>query len=151
MEASIRLKNEAAQLAKARCYGDYAQPSPRDILKWNCQLHYNGYFLRFTLQFLKTYPIQPPIIKFVHPMFHPNIYSDGHVCLDIVGSKWTPSLSIRDVIAGLKQLLDYPNPASPANIAAANSYQKSMAVYEKKQKACFEKHHTEYVFARELG
>lgn len=32
----------------------------------------------------KNYPMSPPEFKFVRPLFHPNIYKDGKLCISIL-------------------------------------------------------------------
>lgn len=31
-----------------------------------------------------TYPLEPPVMKFEPPLFHPNVYPDGTVCISIL-------------------------------------------------------------------
>lgn len=32
----------------------------------------------------KNYPMSPPEFRFVRPLFHPNIYKDGKLCISIL-------------------------------------------------------------------
>ncbi|CAN1290486.1 Plant UBX domain-containing protein 1 [Linum perenne] len=38
---------------------------------------------KLTLQFSEDYPNKSPIVQFVSRMFHPNIYADGSICLNL--------------------------------------------------------------------
>lgn len=134
MEATVRLQNELKSFHKQRPFGFYARPSSASIFLWNCQIFHQGYFFGLTMTFTKEYPLSPPRIKFDKKMYHPNIYSDNSVCLDILSLKWSPSLTILDILNGLKQLLDFPNPASPANSGAAAIYSTNRAKYNEKVK-----------------
>jgi ubiquitin-conjugating enzyme E2 I len=42
---------------------------------------------------------KPPRCKFIPPLFHPNIYPSGNVCLSILNEEedWRPTLKISDV------------------------------------------------------
>lgn len=46
------------------------------------------YSLRLT--FNDQYPEKPPRVRFTAEMFHPNVYTDGTLCLDIIQDKWSP-------------------------------------------------------------
>ena len=32
----------------------------------------------------KNYPMAPPEFRFIRPLFHPNIYKDGKLCISIL-------------------------------------------------------------------
>ena len=83
---------------------------------------YSGgtYFLKII--FPSNYPIKPPRITFETPIYHPNISNRGHICLDLLQDKWSPSLSLDKILLSISSLLDDPNPNDPLNIEAANMY-----------------------------
>lgn len=144
MEASVRLQNELKNFQKTRGYGFYARPNPKNILEWRCQFFHRGHFFALTMVFPQSYPVAPPKIKFDGTIYHPNVFPDNSVCLDIISSKWSPALTIKDILVGLKQLFDFPNPDSPANSDAASLYTRSIARYQKKVEKCSAKHHSKY-------
>lgn len=72
--------------------------------------------------------------KFVPPLFHPNVYPSGTVCLSILNEEeaWKPAITIKQILLGIQDLLDEPNPESPAQAEAYNLYKKDRPAYEKK-------------------
>ncbi len=91
----------------------------------------NGKF-DVVLKFDSDYPVKPPSVKFLTPMYHPNIYRDGKICIDILQNEWSPSQNIRTILLSIRSLLMDPNPASPANRDAAILYNKNKTEYEEK-------------------
>jgi ubiquitin-conjugating enzyme E2 I len=72
--------------------------------------------------------------KFVPPLFHPNVYPSGTVCLSILNEEegWKPAITIKSILIGIQDLLDDPNPESPAQIEAYTLFKKDKVAYEKK-------------------
>lgn len=92
--------------------------------------------MNINIKFNDRYPIIPPKIKFDSFVFHPNIYKNGHICLDILSSEWTPAFKITDVILSIISLLDEPNTSSPANVDASKLYRTNRDLYNKKVVEC---------------
>lgn len=86
------------------------------------------------ISFDEKYPIKAPSVKFLTEMFHPNIYKDGKICVDILQSEWSPSQNVETVLQSIRSLLLDPNPNSPANRDAANLYTRNKELYYSKVK-----------------
>ena len=61
------------------------------------------------IKFGTEYPFKPPTVVFRSKMFHPNIASDGRICLDTLGTAWTPAMTVKVVLFSLMVLLQEPN------------------------------------------
>mmetsp|Transcript_16563 Transcript_16563/g.25732 ORF Transcript_16563/g.25732 Transcript_16563/m.25732 type:complete len:163 (-) Transcript_16563:1921-2409(-) len=88
-----------------------------------------GVFKLFVF-FSNQYPTEPPIFKFIGgELFHPNVYQNGDICIDILQNRWSPIFSIDLVLTSIQSLLLDPNPNSPANLKAAKIYSKSYSIF----------------------
>lgn len=81
---------------------------------------YKGINVIFELNVSENYPLEPPKVKCLTELFHPNIDLDGNVCLNILRDDWRPVLSIRSILYGLQFLLLEPNTDDPLNKKAAD-------------------------------
>lgn len=71
---------------------------------------YAGENFRVQVKFTDHYPLEPPEVTFVPPSpVHPHIYSNGHVCLDILydgrNGGWSPALTINKLCLSLRSML----------------------------------------------
>ena len=89
-------------------------------------------------EFTEEYPNKPPTVRFISKMFHPNVYNDGGICLDILQNRWSPTYDVSAILTSIQSLLSDPNPNSPANSMAAQLFKENRREYEKRVKACVE-------------
>lgn len=113
-------------------------PREDNILQWNAVIFgpddtpWDGGTFRLTLAFSEEYPTKAPVVRFVSKMFHPNIYNDGAICLDILQNQWSPIYDICAVLTSIQSLLNDPNPNSPANSEAARLYAENIGEYTRR-------------------
>ena len=65
-------------------------------------------------------------------MFHPNVYSDGSLCLDIIQDNWSMIYTVSSILTSIQSLLTDPNANSPANPEAAKMYTENVKEYRKR-------------------
>jgi len=125
--------------------GITAAPEEDNILVWHAAIFgpedtpwENGTF-KLKVVFSEEYPAKAPEVKFITPMFHPNVYANGNICLDILQSQWTPIYDISSILTSIQSLLMDPNPNSPANAEAARLYQSNRREYNRRVQECVEK------------
>jgi len=62
---------------------------------------YSGGVFFLAIHFPTDYPFKPPKVNFTTRIYHPNINSNGSICLDILRDQWSPALTIsKGEIAG---------------------------------------------------
>jgi ubiquitin-conjugating enzyme E2 A len=100
---------------------------------------WEGGVFGLNLSFSEDYPQKPPRIRFTTDMFHPNVYADGTICLDIIQDAWSPIYTVASVLTSIQSLLTDPNPASPANPEAAKMFLEDKKGYRRKVRRCAER------------
>ena len=86
-----------------------------------------------SISFPKNYPYKSPSIGFIDKIYHPNVdYESGSICLNVLNEDWQPIYTLQHVIGTfLPQLLTYPNPDDPLNIAAAKLYKNNLEQFNR--------------------
>ena len=108
--------------------GIQATPSGDSLFEWEAVIFgpddtvWEGGVFNLIIEFSEDYPNKAPKVRFVTKMFHPNIYNDGSICLDILSHMWSPVYDVSSILTSIQSLLTDPNINSPANNTAAVMY-----------------------------
>ena len=64
------------------------------------------------------------------------VFGNGNICLSLINESkdWKPSITIKQILIGIQELLDSPNPNDPAHPNASKLYNHSKNEYIKKVK-----------------
>lgn len=81
------------------------------------------------IQLPADYPFKPPRIRFLTPIYHPNINANGAISLDILQDYWTPALTIIKTLLSIRSFLTEANPDDPLAPDVAYIYKTDWARY----------------------
>mmetsp|Transcript_37118 Transcript_37118/g.106274 ORF Transcript_37118/g.106274 Transcript_37118/m.106274 type:complete len:153 (-) Transcript_37118:297-755(-) len=83
---------------------------------------YEGGQYKLELFLPEGYPMEPPKVRFLTKIYHPNIDKLGRICLDVLKDKWSPALQIRTVLLSIQALLSAPEPSDPLDTGVADHF-----------------------------
>lgn len=112
-----------------------AGPVGDDLFHWQATIMgppespFQGGVFFLTIHFPTDYPFKPPKVAFTTRIYHPNINSNGSICLDILRSQWSPALTISKVLLSICSLLTDPNPEDPLVPEIARVYKTDREKY----------------------
>ena len=87
-----------------------------------------------TIDFPSQYPFTAPTLRFITPIYHCNISSDGRSCMDILRDTWSPAKSISKALASINELLVSPNPMNPIDAFKGQVCRDDRSTYDKEAK-----------------
>ncbi|KAJ1547077.1 Ubiquitin-conjugating enzyme E2 15 [Cladochytrium tenue] len=151
-QSGLLLKKQLRELTKNPVEGFSAGlADDSNIYEWEVMVMgpegtlYEGGFFKARLSFPQDYPLMPPKMKFVSEMWHPNVHTNGDVCISILhapgedkygyedaGERWLPIHTVETIVLSVISMLSSPNDESPANVEAAKEWRESPALFKKK-------------------
>ncbi|KAH7315723.1 hypothetical protein KP509_21G062500 [Ceratopteris richardii] len=148
-----RLAEERKSWRKNHPHGFVARPDTQsdgtvNLMLWQCNIpgktgtDWEGGFFPLAIHFSEDYPSKPPKCKFPQGFFHPNVYPSGTVCLSILNEDsewsflqgWRPAITVKQILIGIQDLLDAPNPADPAQTDAYQLFIQDPVEYKRRVK-----------------
>ena len=101
---------------------------------------YQGGVFFLNIHFPLDYPFKPPKCTFTTRIYHPNINSNGSICLNILQDQWCPALTIEKVLLSIQSFLDDPDADNPLVPAIADVYKNNREQYIAKAKGWTKKY-----------
>jgi len=135
-----RINKEISDLSKDAPENCSAGPRGENIYLWDGMIvgptdtPYAGGMFNLEIHFPTDYPFKPPKIVFTTKIYHPNISTNGSICLDILKEQWSPALTVSKVLLSICSLLSDPNPKDPLMPEIADEYIHNRASYESNAK-----------------
>ena len=131
-----RIQKELQDLGKDPPTNCSAGPLNDDLFHWQATIMgpsdtpFQGGVFFLNIHFPTDYPFKPPKVQFTTRIYHPNINSNGSICLDILRDQWSPALTISKVLLSICSLLSDPNPDDPLVPDIAQQYKTNRSQYE---------------------
>ncbi|XP_034143720.1 uncharacterized protein LOC105013985 isoform X2 [Esox lucius] len=120
-------------------------PSESDFTFWKILLQgppdtpYEDGVFELYCQFGAEYPVKPPLMRFVTPVYHCNINTVGRICHNIFDRNYSAHVTMREMLDAVYGLLIAPEPADPLDSVLAEEYLTSRGKYETEAKKNTEK------------
>ncbi|SBT71608.1 ubiquitin-conjugating enzyme E2 N, putative [Plasmodium malariae] len=130
MSIPRRITKETQNLANEPPPGIVAVPVPENYRHFDILINgpegtpYEGGTYKLELFLPEQYPMEPPKVRFLTKIYHPNIDKLGRICLDILKDKWSPALQIRTVLLSIQALLSSPEPDDPLDSKVAEHFKQ---------------------------
>ncbi|KAI3947914.1 hypothetical protein MKW92_000067 [Papaver armeniacum] len=132
-----RIQKEWQMLERDPPVSCSAGPVGEDMFHWQGTITgptdspFAGGVFFISIHFSTDYPLKPPKVAFITPVFHPNINRDGGICLDILRAQyWSPALTVSKLLLSICSLLTDPNPDHPLMPEIALMYKSDRAKYD---------------------
>eukprot|EP00062_Callorhinchus_milii_P002955 gi/632939677/ref/XP_007882769.1/ PREDICTED: ubiquitin-conjugating enzyme E2 C [Callorhinchus milii] len=128
-----RLQQELMTLMMSGDKGISAFPESDNLFRWIGTIDgaagtvYEGLRYKLLLEFPSGYPYNAPTVKFITACYHPNVDTEGNICLDILKDKWSALYDVRTILLSIQSLLGEPNIQSPLNVGAAQLWSNQQA------------------------
>eukprot|EP00929_Paragymnodinium_shiwhaense_P023590 TRINITY_DN14738_c0_g1_i1.p1 TRINITY_DN14738_c0_g1~~TRINITY_DN14738_c0_g1_i1.p1 ORF type:complete len:169 (-),score=35.23 TRINITY_DN14738_c0_g1_i1:127-633(-) len=149
-QAHRRLLRDFKRVTADSPEGISAAPVGDDLFRWTAIIlgpagtAWEGGVWKLELAFTVEYPEKPPKVKFTSEVFHPNIFPDGQICLDLLQTKgWSASYDVCGVLVAIQSLLAEPDthatPEGGANPEAEGLFVRDRNQYNARIKALVDK------------
>nr|ABA28995.1 ubiquitin conjugating enzyme 2 [Cladocopium sp. C3] len=148
--AQRRLLRDFKKMTADAPKGIQASPVGDDLFNWSAivlgpqDTAWEGGVWKLKMSFNEEYPEKPPSVRFENEVFHPNIFPDGQICLDLLkGSGWSPAYDVCTILLAIQSLLADPDthatPEGGANPEAESLFVRDRQGYYAKVKSLVDK------------
>lgn len=152
------LQNQFKKIQQEPVEGIAVELTDDNMYEWKVYIEgpketfYEGGIFQLAMKFPADYPMSPPTVSFVSDFWHPNVYTDGKVCISILHppgvdemsgelpeERWLPTQTVTTILLSIISLLSAPNTSSPANVDASVEWRKNPASYKERVRGLVEK------------
>ncbi|MEN2495982.1 MAG: Ubiquitin-conjugating enzyme E2 D4 [Marteilia pararefringens] len=135
-----RVKREHQEILKEPISHVSIGPVGDDMREWQATIigpkgsDYEDGLFKLKIELPPEYPFKPPRVYFVTRVYHPNINSNGSICLDVLHKQWSPAFTLTKMCLMISALLCDPNPDDPLVPEIAMQYKSNRSEFSKRCK-----------------
>ncbi len=74
----------------------------RALTRADASASQQGGVFSLRITFSESYPEKPPRVRFTSEVYHPNVYSDGTLCMDIIQDAWSPIHNVCTLLTSIQ-------------------------------------------------
>ncbi|KAE8888986.1 hypothetical protein PF005_g17269 [Phytophthora fragariae] len=137
-----RMRKEIAMLESDPPFGVSAWPKDDKIDLLEAQIlgpdgsPYEKGVFQLEIEIPERYPFEPPKVRFITPIYHPNIDDAGRICLDTLKMQpkgsWLPSVNISTLLTTIRLLMAEPNADDGLMPEIADIFKHNPELFNKK-------------------
>ncbi|XP_051913251.1 ubiquitin-conjugating enzyme E2 T [Hippocampus zosterae] len=105
---------------------------------------YEGGVFSLEIKIPERYPFEPPKMRFLTPIYHPNIDTAGRICYEALKlppkGAWRPSLNLCTLLTSIQLLMAEPNPDDPLMADIASEFRYNKQLFTQKARKWTEEH-----------
>ncbi|XP_063928725.1 uncharacterized protein LOC135141504 isoform X2 [Zophobas morio] len=131
-----RLRTELKTMRNDPLDGIEAIPLDTYCCHWQATIEgpagspYEGGLFFLYIQVPTSYPLDPPIVRFVTKIFHPNVSRHGDIGIDSIHHNWSLALTISKLLISIQSLLTDPYCDVCMEPEIGNMYLKNRRAFE---------------------
>jgi ubiquitin-protein ligase len=80
-------------------------------------------------KFPQDYPFKPPEVRFITPIYHCNMNSQGRICHSVFDRNYSPAITMKIIIDSIYGLILTPEPDDPLDNVIASYFLSNYSVY----------------------
>ncbi|UJR14867.1 hypothetical protein I4U23_001852 [Adineta vaga] len=94
------------------------------------------------MKLTNRYPFEPPEVRFLTPIYHPNITKDGKFCHALLmrTARWKPNTTLVEVVKAVVEHIDNPDIDYSVNHDIGKEYTERREEFNRKALAMINKH-----------
>ncbi|XP_031426697.2 uncharacterized protein LOC105895579 [Clupea harengus] len=111
-------------------------PSDEDFTFWKILMQgppetpYEEGVFELYCQFGEAYPVKPPLVRFITPVYHCNVNNVGRICHNIFDRNYSANVTMREILNAVYGLLIAPEPDDPLDSVLAEEFMSSPSKYK---------------------